>query len=244
MMGDKWEFEGVKPGNNKPIRFLTVDVQSGHFWAVVRQWSNVDGHHGESRLLAFEKLLMPSDIEDLRVKWNVDPICTWIDSAWNTFSVAEIASRYGYTMFDAIGEFQKRDWLHPDGIRRIYSEWRTYEATKGGRRVKCRQIIYSSPKAKDLLKSIRDNKHADGTPLWTIPKNTPHAKEKADDYRSQAWAHIQVEVPTAKGGKKIEWQNVYTEDHAADLEVAQAVAALVGNYVSPPTEIDADKQDS
>lgn len=89
-MGDDWESEaavGVKgailppPHENKNrvrLRFLTVDVQMDHFYAVVRSWAC----DASSRLVYCAKLQTWEDVEILQNRFGVFPQLVFVDAGY------------------------------------------------------------------------------------------------------------------------------------------------------------------
>jgi predicted RNA-binding Zn-ribbon protein involved in translation (DUF1610 family) len=240
---DTWEHEGENR-NKHPLRFMTVDVQQNHYWVLIRSWSNKPGHVGESRLRYFGKALTSGEIEDIRKAHNIQPQMVWVDSAYNSFTVAQICAKLGYRMFNGT---TAKDYAHDDGVRRIYAPFRQYDAQQAGVRVSAKQMLFSSVSAKNALDAIRSYRNNDGFPIWTIANDTPISPTREDDYRAQAWAEARVKIPKKGGGFAIEWRTVFDENHAFDLEVAQVVMAAVAQCI--PSEVapadskeDVDKQ--
>jgi hypothetical protein len=220
-MADEWPDEHRR-GTGDLLRFMTVDVQQNHFWVVIRSWSR----KGVSRLRWFGKALVPSELEDLRVKHLVAPSLVWVDSAYSTTRVTQMCSRYGWRMFNSV---KPQDWRHADGVRRIYSEPRMFEVSDAGKAFRALQVLFSSQAAKDMLETLRAYRDGNGLPIWTIAADTPANKNPRDDYKRQAWAWVRRQVPKPKGGYAVEWVQKFDDDHAQDCECAQVVlAAMAG----------------
>jgi predicted RNA-binding Zn-ribbon protein involved in translation (DUF1610 family) len=233
-MADAWEHETRLPAG-EPMRFMTVDLQQNHMWVLVRSWSMQPGHVGESRLRWFGKVHTGEQVEALRAELNVRPSCVWIDCAYNAPRAVQIAQRHGYRVFNAT---KVANYPHEDGVRRIYAPAERYEAIQAGVRHWAMIYRFSSRSAKDRLQAVRDFRDNEGRPIWTIPRDTPQGATREDDYKAQAWAEQKMKVPS-KGGYTWEWRQVYEENHAFDLEVAQVVMAGVVGCV----EAVVDKQE-
>jgi hypothetical protein len=59
-----------------PLRFLTVDCQMDHLFAVVRSWSA----DGSSRLVWNERILTFTDIDILQERFEIHPSLVFLDA--------------------------------------------------------------------------------------------------------------------------------------------------------------------
>jgi phage terminase large subunit GpA-like protein len=221
-LGDPWAEESVDPAG-VPLRFMTVDVQQNHYWVVIRQWSAAAGSYGHSRLLHFEKIFGDGAIEDLRLRFKILANRVTLDCKYNTQSVLQICHRWGYLAVMAV---EKHDFLHQDGVRRIYAAPEYVDAFQGkpqqGHAFAAR-VQFSSGSAKMRLDTLRGSRDAEGRPLWTIPRNA------AEDYIKQAWAEILIRKRSPKGGWYYVWQRLRPDNHAFDMEATQVVCgSMIG----------------
>ena len=76
-------------------RFLTIDVQEDHFWALVQGWNEAgeDYIHFADRLLTFDNL------RELQQTWKVPNSCVFIDSGHDSRRVYAACVDYGWTAF-------------------------------------------------------------------------------------------------------------------------------------------------
>jgi len=224
-LGDEWEHEGKDP-KGQPLRFLTVDVQSGHYWAVIRSWSDKDGHRGESRLLYFGRLVVDGEIEDLRVKYNIHPLGVCLDSAYTPQAVFHLSATRGYLCTNGV---KNRDFLHEDNTRRVYSPLRRIDPMLGtelqGRGSSALEFLHSSNGGKHRFTTLRDSKDITGKHYHTVPRDTP------DEYLRQAWNETLQRKRNAHGGYDYSWRKL-GDNHAFDCEVMQVVLASMYGILS------------
>lgn len=237
LMGDDWPDEGVDASGN-PLRFMTVDVQKDHYWAVVRSWSNKAGTFANSRLLYFERLFSPLQIEELRARFKIQPQWVTMDCAWNDQAVYQICHRYGYTAFAAV-DVRGNSFLHADGVRRIYDEPRHMDAYAGkleaGHSFALR-IQFSSIAAKFRLEMMRQSRDIAGKPVWTVPKDGP------PEYLKQAWGEIMLRKRNPKGGWRTEFKEI-GPNHAFDMEAHQCVMASIMGILGSEALVEQEEED-
>ena len=129
------------PGNPGPRRAwiptasrcgsMTVDVQQNHpYWVVISgNGAPKPAPTAHSRLLHFEKIFGDGAIEDLRLRFKIlDQSRDVLDCKYNTQSVLQICHRWGYLAVMAV---EKHDFLHQDGVRRIYAAPEYVDAFQG-----------------------------------------------------------------------------------------------------------------
>ena len=224
-LADPWEHEG-KDAQGLPLRFLTVDVQHGHFWAVVRGWSNKPGHNGESRLMHFEKLWVDGQIEELRKTFNIHPLVVCLDSAYNAQAVYRICAAQGYLCTNGV---KNRDFVHEDGIRRLFSPFRKMDPFIGtefqGSQPGALEFLHGSESGKNRLAVLRQSKDINGKHYHTVARDAP------EEYVRQAWGEAQVRKRDPKGGWKYEWKKL-RDNHAFDCEVMQVCLASMYGILS------------
>jgi hypothetical protein len=214
-LGDPWADEG-KMADGAPMRFLWVDVQRDHFWAVARQWSP----NAQSRLLHFERLWEGSQIEALRNRLGIPPNHVVLDEAYNADLVHQICTAYHILCANGVSA---RAFPHHDGVRRIFGEPRTIDPFLGRSNQGmqwCVGFHYASEGAKDRLDTLRQARSADGKPLWTIARNAP------SEYVEQAYAEAKIRKRHPKNnGWFYEWKKLRPDNHAFDMECGQVISA-------------------
>lgn len=232
-IAEDWPDE-VKDSEGRPFRFLTVDVQKDHFWAVIRMWS----HSGRSRLRWAGRLLTAGQIHDLQVEHDIMHYRVFLDSAYNPEMVYRVCSQFRWLCFNGTGS---RDFLHPeDRIRRIYSPIHTIDPFQGtvqeGQRA-IGEFYFSSNGAKNRLDLLRTIAEDDGEALWTI------AEDASADYLEQIDGEVKIRRLNPRGGFSYEWQTV-GPNHLFDCEVAQVVAASMAGFIGAESyDIDDENQE-
>lgn len=225
-LGEVWESEG------ESFKFCTVDVQKDHFYFVIRDWRIVNGVL-RSRLLERGKVMSSTEIREACDKWKIPQAglneeigCrVFLDGNYNTIQVQRIACQNGWMVFR--GDNAK-DYRHPDGIRRMYSDIQFIDIGEGtvnsGQRW-VGQFAFSNNQAMNRLSLIRSIKDNHGQPVWT------HAINAGSMYVKQlnAWAKIRREKQD--GSAYFDWIQRFGHDHFHDCEKMQLVCASMANLV-------------
>lgn len=220
-MGDDWELEaaiGAKnailppPHENKNrvrLRFLTVDVQMDHFFAVVRSWSA----NASSRLIYCGKLQTWEDIEILQEKFEVFPQLVFIDAGYSTFEVYRNCAKNNWTALMGDG---RKDFPHKVNgkiTQRFYSTARHPLISDK----KCRMHYWSNLGVKDTLARLRSNQNPDNGSTWEIPSDAPEEYLKMLDSEQRV-----------RKGNSWEWQQIGKRpNHYWDCEAMQVCAAYM-----------------
>ena len=220
-MGDDWDLEaaiGAKgaivpsPHENKNrvrIRFLTVDVQMDHFYAVIRSWSA----NASSRLIFCGKLQTWEDIELLQQKYEVFSQLVFIDAGYSTFEVYRYCAKNKWTALMGDG---RKDFPHKVKgkiTQRFYSTARHPLVSDK----KCRMHYWSNLGVKDTLARLRSNQNPDNGSTWEIPSDAPQEYLKMLDSEHRV-----------KKGNSWEWQQIGKRpNHYWDCESMQVCAAYM-----------------
>jgi Phage terminase large subunit (GpA) len=215
-VGDEWPLEGKDP-EGRPLRTLHVDVQRDHFWVLARRWSNLPGSFGHSRVLHWSRVVVSTEIEAIRKSLGIIPSRVTIDAKYLPQQVREICSAYG---FIAVQGDAAQDYLHPDGIRRIYTPIRPVEIFLGGsasRRV-CFEVKFSTNQIAHRLHTLRRTTDTFGRHLWTAATDLP------GEYFEQIDGEVLIRKRNPKGGWAFEWKKV-RDNHALDCERQAVVMA-------------------
>ena len=225
-MWESWADEGKAADGSCRLRFVTVDVQQNCFWAVCRKWA-LDGR---SRLHAYRKLLTQPEIVEFVKECEVPHPMVWVDSGYDPKDRAK-GEIWGRTMklcaeydFHAANGIPTRQFLHEDGVRRMYSPPQYLDAWQGTAQMGTRELVtltnYHSEGAKSMLQYLRNERHQPtDEPLWSF------ARDAGEEYRKQAYSEIQVRKRHPKGHFYSEWIQVYPENHIFDMECVQVVIA-------------------
>lgn len=220
-MGDDWESEaavGVKgailppPHENKNrvrLRFLTVDVQMDHFYAVVRSWAC----DASSRLVYCAKLQTWEDVEILQSRFGVFPQLAFVDAGYSTFKVYRNCAKHNWTALMGDG---RRDFPHRVNgkiTQRFYSTARHPLVSDR----KCRMHYWSNLGIKDTLARLRSNQNPDEGSTWEVPSDVPEEYLKMLDSEQRV-----------KKGNSWEWRQIGKRpNHYWDCEAMQVCAAYM-----------------
>lgn len=215
-MGDPWPSEDSDP-NGKPYRVATVDVQQDWFRLIIRMWNK----RSQSRLLWADTVTTPGRIKELCDAHGVLPERTVMDRRHKPSYVRMLCAQYGWRSL--MGEHDK-DYLHPDGIRRIISQPQFIDPFLGTAH-QGQALVVENNFAKwtaldrlDLLRRLTTNS---GEPLFSAADDAPEWYFKEID----AYAKI----PKFKNGEEHhEWQ-ASGPDHSADCEIMGIAVASALN---------------
>lgn len=220
-MGDDWESEaavGAKgailppPHENKNrvrLRFLTVDVQMDHFYAVVRSWAC----DASSRLVYCAKLQTWEDVEILQNRFGVFPQLVFVDAGYSTFEVYRNCAKHNWTALMGDG---RRDFPHRVNgkiTQRFYSTARHPLVSDR----KCRMHYWSNFGIKDTLARLRSNQNPEEGSTWEVPSDVPEEYLKMLDSEQRV-----------KKGNSWEWRQIGKRpNHYWDCEAMQVCAAYM-----------------
>lgn len=220
-MGDDWESEaavGTKGAilpppheskNRVRLRFLTVDVQMDHFYAVVRSWAC----DASSRLVYCAKLQTWEDVEILQNRFGVFPQLVFVDAGYSTFEVYRNCAKHNWTALMGDG---RRDFPHRVNgkiTQRFYSTARHPLVSDR----KCRMHYWSNLGIKDTLARLRSNQNPDEGSTWEVPSDVPEEYLKMLDSEQRV-----------KKGNSWEWRQIGKRpNHYWDCEAMQVCAAYM-----------------
>ena len=220
-MGDDWESEGAvgakgavlpPPHENKNrvrLRFLTVDVQMDHFYAVVRSWAC----DASSRLVYCAKLQTWEDVEILQNRFGMFPQLVFVDAGYSTFEVYRNCAKHNWTALMGDG---RRDFPHRVNgkiTQRFYSTARHPLVSDR----KCRMHYWSNLGIKDTLARLRSNQNPDEGSTWEVPSDVPEEYLKMLDSEQRV-----------KNGNSWEWRQIGKRpNHYWDCEAMQVCAAYM-----------------
>lgn len=218
---DDWENEGVidaaarrlvpaREWTGSPdaprLRFLTVDVQEGYFYFVIRSWSA----EGASRLINCGMAQTFPELDALRERWRIQNRFVFVDGSYQTQRVAEWCAQTGATMLMGDRVAGRASFLHPDKRERVFSPRRLVRYA-GKTAV---SYYFSNLSCKDKLAQLRSGQ----AEPWGLPKDVPvnYLKQLQSEYRSLTAA-----------GKPIWLQYPRRPNHYFDCETMQVCAAYM-----------------
>lgn len=209
----------AEPIANEAKRFMTVDRQRDHFWAVVRAW----GRDGVSRLLWRGRLLTSEQVEDVRKRFAVEPQLCFEDAQFSTAQVYEDCIRFGWTALHGSGD-DGFPHLLKNGrkVQRFYSPIKQTQVPGGY----ARYMFWASDPVKDVLAALVSGKsHA-----WETPADA------GEDYLRQLRGEVKRErVSKATGRSEWRWHKV-GPNHIWDCEAMQVAVALALQILPSPVD--------
>lgn len=213
--GQKWELEDY--------RFLTVDVQKGHFWAVIRAWKV----GGKSRLLWEGRLETWENIRYLQERYSIPNHCVMVDCGYIPETVAKEAHA-------AVTSSDMKPWM----LLRGEDTRDGYMKKIGEKRYRClfsdyvhsvdripayKYVKFSNLLAKDRLTAIM------GSGEFGIPVDAGKAY------------HAQMQNETKREVSPGVWRWVPVKENAPnhlwDCEVMQVVAASIARILISMEEV-------
>jgi len=222
LMREEWADE-TKDNQGNPFRFATVDVQLDYYVLVVRKW----GKWSASRLHFCAICLSPSEIALHLTAEKVPAHRVFMDARHDPQKVRRICALMGWMTM--MGDKAMRDYLHEDGIRRIFDQPKVIDAMTGthvpGRsQGAVVEFLFSKNSALNRLALLRDpdSRSPDGAPLWTAASDAP------EWYFKQINAHFRKRQENADGSHYYVWHG-QKDDHAGDCEAMGVVSASMAN---------------
>lgn len=228
-LADKWDNEAMLnprgklagPDDDKSkciaVRTMGVDVQKGHFWAVIRSWSQ----KGESRLRYFGRVETWEGLDALAKAHGVHKAMVIVDSGDQTQMVYAQCARREWKVSKGSGQ----EDISVKGGKRAYSDPQAVAVP--GSHVPARLIVFSALALKDILHGLRLRK------LHTFARDT------APEYKDQM--ESEVRVKDRRTGKPM-WilPQGKKDNHALDCEVLAMLVAIrwriVGGQADEPSE--------
>jgi phage terminase large subunit GpA-like protein len=197
-------------------RFMTVDVQRDHFWAVVRAF-RVDG---SSMLLHESRPLTWETLDAIAAQYNVQGRCVVVDAGFDTAIVYEQCARRGWTASHGSGQDGFYHMTNSRRVRKFVSKIET--AVAGSDNLRCFYFFFSNEGIKDKLAALRQ---PGATPKWEVPRDV------SEDYRKQMLAEMKKDIINSRT-KQVEqrWVKIGGRpNHLWDCEcIALASAMLAG----------------
>jgi phage terminase large subunit GpA-like protein len=196
-------------------RFMTIDRQRDHFWAVVRAWQN----DGASRLLGCWRLETVEMCRETQLRFKVRDSLTFEDAQHEPGQVYDDCAKYGWTALHG-SKFESL-MHHPPGrrpIAKLYSPVKVADAPSVVG--KARYIILATDKIKDVLAGLISGK---GSAFES-------AKDAGPEYEKQMKAESKREVVDPKTRQvRRRWAKIKSSfpNHLWDCEVYQVAAALM-----------------
>jgi hypothetical protein len=216
-------------------RFLTGDRQEEDmFWVTARAWSDE-----KSRKLWFGKVFGFAAIEELRIKYKVQPNCTFVDSNFlpkGDNGVYAACLKYGWV---AVRGDQKYSFTHrlpatstrpARFIQKSYAplQWGDPHAGTGSQGRKYAPLItFSKPQLNSKVQELIDNGR------WEEPMDSADP-EMEKEYSQQMAARVKkTDFDKRTGETRVYWKES-KNDHARDLANMQVLGAILRDLLPDP----------
>jgi hypothetical protein len=245
--GDGYKLAGADmiPGKfwePEKTRFMAVDVQLDHMWAVARAFSAT----GESRLVAAERLDTWADVKDLADRLAVEPVRVLVDRKYRTDEVDEHCAFHGW--WATMGSEQRGFSHYKAALKRkivlpysVPSAGKIYEflrdgvdvegkATKVKVRSRARWFSWSNPSIKTHLWRLQQGRGV----YWGVPADAP--KSYVDQINGE---RLKEKTNKRTGEKTWEWMDVGRAGcHSRDCECMILTAAINDGLIQSGTVAD------
>jgi hypothetical protein len=222
------EYDPILPWDLEVRRFMSVDVQGAggrHFWYVIRAW----GAGAKSRLLAYGKAYSWEELASKAQEWAVSPDNVVIDSGQWAPEVYQkiIDSGYRWKALKA----DDKDGFRIGGKVWLYQKsW--VDPTLG--KVKDRTIrdieLYVWAKYGVIARMFAMLHGEMGD--WQVFPNT------GEDYNLQVTVWDRRARINRQGHESLEWFQKRKEDHLADCEQMQVIAAAATGLMHMPDDLE------
>lgn len=207
-------------------RFLTIDVQLDHFWALGRAWAK----GADSRRIAWRQLTSWGDVLALQQELKIPSRRVLVDSGYRTGEVYQACAKYGWLALKGTDDDGFYHSVRRHGksvlVRRSYSEPRPVDAhvgTAAGGRKFCNLIKWSNPLVKDRLRRLLEDGKMQ-VPDREDPLEKAYKRQMAGEYRKQI-------INKQTGARKWIWYSPRGENHARDCEAMQVLGAILLDIV-------------
>ena len=201
------------------LRFLCVDVQRDHFFAICRSFTA----DGRSRLLFAGKLISWEEIMALQKRFEVIPALVFVDCGDTPYSEEGIytwCSRMGWVGLRGDRRLtfgHKNPKLRGGQIQRYYSPKRMVAVAGKGAKKQVRVHHFSALNCRDILQRLM------GMPdRWELPDDLA---QMCPEYEAQLSSQRRVKMKNGNWTWKTINQRV--GEHLADCEVMACVAGLM-----------------
>jgi hypothetical protein len=219
-------------------RFAFADWQHGkdgdpaHFWLLIQDFSA----RGDSLIVYEGRIDTEGELVAVLKDHNVKPICTIVDTSWDTTNMYNLCLRRG---FNGVKAEDKNYWDHEDGTQRFYSETRSLFTIANALPSQLDDPslepdfwLYSKMVAMERLVFLRQSKEV----TYEIPSDV------SEDFLTQfdSWSY---EVVRKKDGQiEMRWKPKRDDDHlwqcaAGILPLADLVGVFNGIGTPPPLPV-------
>lgn len=220
---------------NEAKRFMTIDRQRDHFWAVVRAWRS----DGTSRLLWRGRISTIEQAEQVRERFGIEPQLCGEDAQYSTDQVYADCVKYGYTALHGSGDDSFNHIFGKQKVARYYSPLKWTQVPGG----QARYMFWASDPVKDVLAAHRS------APGWELPSDIGDQylhqlgvpQVQSDGTRKQTGGEVKREkINKGTGRSEWRWAKVGA-NHYLDCEAMQCALALALGIIAQPIPVDAEQ---
>ena len=143
-------------------RFLTVDVQEDHYWALVQGWSD----DGEDFIHFADRIVTIQDVRALQHQWSVPDTCVLIDSAFDSRRIYAACVDFGWTAMRGEDVSTMKVAVKGGGYKNSFYSWPPAKGdpnlgkTSHGRNAVCSLIRWAKRGVLDIAGNRREGRHA------------------------------------------------------------------------------------
>lgn len=228
-----WPAAGFDPAGS-PYLIASVDVQQDWFRLVVRAWNTFS----QSRLLFTDTITTAGRISEVCDLLGVPRARTVLDRRHKPQQVRHWCAQFGWRSLMGEGATTLRgekDYLHPDGVRRVVSPPEFIDPFLGTAHQGQAKIVenkFAKWSCLDRLNLLRQLTAHDGTPLFTAADDAPEWYFKELDAYHR--------IPKFENGVESHEWTAQGPDHSADCEimgiaVASALNLTGAESIAPDT---------
>lgn len=197
-------------------RFMTIDRQQDHFWALCRAWRA----DGTSRLVWEGKVLTLESLRDIQTRLKVEDWCVFQDAGYDAGNVYDECGQFGWNAM--LGRGDDFFWVGTGRQRhqRAFSEPRPVRSPRGH---VCKLILFANEPLKDQLVRLRGQ----GAPEWE------HPRDVSPDWLAHMNSELKRDV-VDRVTKQVRQRYVLVKkhNHLWDCEAMQLVAAMYFRILS------------
>jgi len=224
------------PGDRIPI--MTVDVQEGHYWVVVRAWSNPKFPGGQTTWLLYEgKVTSDEELERIAIDHKVDPRRVGVDMAHKPNKVSALLVKNGWR---GLWGDSKNGFVHTLGngnqvVREysmvVYRDPHLGTIHQSENNAKAMFIYWSNDRIKDRLFVLKESGR------WNVHPGV--SKEYIHQINSEIKS---VKVSPQTGRSTYFWKQVRRDNHLWDCEAENVVMALAGGVLEDDSAVASEAQ--
>jgi len=208
MNGEMW------PGEH--IRFLTIDKQKDHYWAMVAAWKS----DGSSRILFESRVNTESALRDIQLRYKVMDGATFMDARYEPSEVYSVCAKFNWTA--VMGEDRDLYTHYPKKGKPYERYFSKMEKVFSGINGHCWKINFGNKPLKDILSRLRAGQGA----AWETPDDvSPEFTHQIDSEVLRDFVNPKTKEVTRR------YVKIKHANHGWDLCVLQVLGACIANLI-------------